>query len=296
MLNPEISLNRRIVDRIATSRLLEPISNALQPVVQKALAAGGPAVRNALHGTWLGHPLHPVLTDIPVGAWTVTAVLDTLELFGVDRYVDGADAALAIGLAGVAGAAASGYADWSDTANEPKTLGTAHAMLNGGAAIAYVGSLVLRRTGRRRLGIAAAAGGYALMSFAAFLGGELSMGMQIGAKHTAEPLFPDADFKPVLDDDALASGTMKRVDLDGVGVLLFRDGDGIRAIGNACTHRGAPLDEGTIEGTCVRCPWHDSLLSFDDGRPLEGPASFPQPLFETRVVAGKIEVRPAVLR
>jgi nitrite reductase/ring-hydroxylating ferredoxin subunit/uncharacterized membrane protein len=292
VLNPELPLNRRIADRVARLPWLGSIADAIQPKIAKAIAAGGPAVKNALAGTWLGHPLHPVLTDIPTGAWTVTAALDVCELFGADRFAAGADASLLIGMAGAYGAVATGYADWSDTSGAPKTVGLAHATLNGAATTLYLGSFVARRRRSRGIGIALAMAGYGLMSAAAYLGGELSLGMNLGAKHTAVPIFPPDDFTPVLDDADLAKDKPTRVEFAGIPLLLLRTGDEIRAIGAACTHRGAPLDEGTFEDGCIRCPWHGSLFSFEDGRVLEGPASFPQPIFETRLRGGKIEVRP----
>jgi len=292
VLNPETSLNRRPADRIAKIAWLGPIADSVQPVVQRALAAAGLPMRNALHGTALGHPLHPMLTDVPVGAWTVTAVLDALEAAGSARFAAGADAALVVGFLGALGAAITGYADWSDTADDAKSLGMAHAMLNGAATVAYTASFAARRTGNRGAGIALAYAGYGAMSLAAYLGGELSMGLQLGVRHTAEPIFPANDFTPVLDEHALESGKIVRADLNGIPLILLRTHDGIFAMGAACTHRGAPLDEGTLEGACVRCPWHGSLFSFADGGPLEGPATFPQPQFETRVEAGRIEVRP----
>jgi len=292
MLNPETSFNRRFVDRVAKSPWLKPLSDAIQPVVRTMIEAGGPAVANALHGTWLGHPLHPLLTDIPTGAWTVTAVCDALEMFGNTTLASGADAALIVGLLGASGAAVTGYADWSDTAEEPKTLGTAHALLNGAATGAYIASLAARRAGNRGAGIALAFAGYGTMSLAAYLGGELSFGMQLGIKHTAIPIVPEDEFVPVIDEDKLQRDAMVRADLAGVPLLLLRTEDGIFAIGAACSHRGAPLDEGKLEGACVRCPWHGSLFAFSDGRALAGPASFPQPQFETRINAGRIEVRP----
>jgi nitrite reductase/ring-hydroxylating ferredoxin subunit len=292
VLNPETSVNRRPADRIAKIPWLEAIANTVQPNVQRVLGAAGVPVRNALHGTWLGHTLHPALTDVPTGAWTVTAVLDALEIVGNTRFGAGADAALVIGLLGAAGAAVTGYADWSDTADDAKTLGMAHAMLNGAATIAYVASLAARRAGNRGAGIAFAFAGYGVMSLAAYLGGELSMGLQLGVRHTAEPIFPPSDFTPVLDENALESGKIVRADLNGIPLILLRTHDGIFAMGAACTHRGAPLAEGTLEGACVRCPWHGSLFSFANGSAIEGPAAFPQPQFEARVEAGKIEVRP----
>ena len=274
---------------------LDPIADAVAPVVRRVLSLGGVPLRNALHGTWLGHPLHPALTDVPTGAWTVSAMLDALELAGVRQFVAGSDAAVAIGIAGGAAAGTTGWADWADTANEPKRLGLAHAMLNGAALAAYTASFVSRMRGRRKLGIALAMAGYGAMSFAAYLGGELSLGMQIGTRHTASPIFPEPDFVPVLDADALADGTMKRVDLGGIPVLVSRSGDTFHAIGNACTHRGAPLDEGTREANCVRCPWHASLFSLVDGRAIEAPATFPQPRFDARVRDGRIELRPTAV-
>jgi nitrite reductase/ring-hydroxylating ferredoxin subunit/uncharacterized membrane protein len=291
MLNPERSLNRRLADRLAVYNGLDPLATTIQGVVQKVLAAGGSPLRSALSGTWLGHPLHPLLTDIPIGAWTVTFALDTLTAIGQPSNERGADAALAIGIAGAAGAAASGWADWSDTADEPKRLGLVHAMLNGGATALYVGSFAARRAGRRGIGIALAMAGYSLVSFAGYLGGELTFGMQLGVRHTAFPIDPAQKYTPVIDDDALAYDKLTRVDLNGIPVVLLRSEAGVRAIGAACTHRGAPLDEGTLEDGCVRCPWHGSLFAFDDGRVLEGPASFPQPRFDARVRSGKVELR-----
>jgi nitrite reductase/ring-hydroxylating ferredoxin subunit/uncharacterized membrane protein len=292
MLNPERSLNRRLTDRIAVYRGLDPLANTIRGVVQKVLAVGGSPLRNALSGSWLGHPLHPLITDIPIGAWTVTFALDTLTAIGRPSNEQGADAALAIGLAGAAGAAASGWADWSDTDDEPKRLGLVHALLNGGAMTLYVGSLAARRTGRRGAGIALAMAGYSLVSLAGYLGGELTFGMQLGVRHTAIPIDPAQEYAPVIDEDALTNDKLTRADFNGIPVLLFRTEAGVRAIGASCTHRGAPLDEGTIEDGCVRCPWHGSLFAFDDGRVLEGPASFPQPTFDARIRGGKVEIRP----
>jgi nitrite reductase/ring-hydroxylating ferredoxin subunit/uncharacterized membrane protein len=304
MLNPERSMNRRFADRIAAYRGLDPLATAIQGVVQKLLAAGGAPVRNLLHGTWLGHPLHPLITDVPTGAWTVALALDLVSVGrrpsaerGSDRGNErGADAAIAVGIVGAVGAAAAGWADWSDTADDPKALGLAHALLNGGALGLYTASFAARRSGRRGAGIGLALGGYALLSFAGYLGGELTFGMQLGVKHTAIPIDPDAAFTPVMNEDDLPYATLTRVDLAGVPVLVLRTQDGIHAIGAACTHRGAPLDEGTLEGTSVRCPWHGSLFDLRDGRALDGPASFPQPRFEGRVHGGKVELRPLAPR
>ncbi len=292
MLNPERSLNRRFIDRLATAPALDAIARVVQPVVGAALDAGGIPVKNALSGTWLGHPLHPAITDVPIGAWTVTAILDALSLAGKPEANSGADFALVIGIAGGVASTSSGWADWSTTKDEPQRVGLAHAILNGGALALYAASLAARKTGRRGAGIALGFEGYAVVSLAAYLGGELSFGMHLGVRHTAEPIVPADDFVPVIDESALEPGKPTRVELEGIPVLLVRTDAGVFALGAACTHRGAPLDEGELEGDCIRCPWHGARFAIADGAVVEGPASFPQPRFETRIRDGRVELRP----
>lgn len=295
MLNPELSLNRRLPDRIARNGALASLAERYQPLIRSLRDAGGAPVKNLLNGTVLGHPLHPVITDIPVGAWSVTALLDVLEMTGREDVAFAADAALGFGLLGGVGAIVTGYADWADTDKEPRTLGMAHAALNASAFGAYCGSLLLRRSGRRRAGIALSMLGYGISGFAAYLGGELAYNFLLGTKHTAEPLEPPQTFVPVLADDELPIGQMRRVDAAGIPVLLLRTHDALHAMSAVCTHRGAPLDRGTLEdGTCVRCPWHGSVFSFEDGSVIEGPATYPQARFEARVSDGRIEVRSLV--
>ena len=90
-----------IIDAITRQDWLGTAGDAIQPAIIKAFEAGGETgqqLKNFLHGTWLGHPLHPIITDVPIGAWTAAAVLDCLELSGQRKYAPGADAAIAIGL------------------------------------------------------------------------------------------------------------------------------------------------------------------------------------------------------
>ncbi|GAA4436864.1 DUF2231 domain-containing protein [Pontibacter saemangeumensis] len=136
------------INRIAETEWLETAGDAIQPAVLNAFKAGGEtgqAIKNALHGTWLGHPLHPALTDVPVGAWTTAAVLDGLELLGEEKYKPGADAAISVGLVGAVGAAVTGLTDWTGTTKERRKIGLMHGMLNAGATVLYITSLFLRR-------------------------------------------------------------------------------------------------------------------------------------------------------
>ncbi len=292
MFNPETLLGAgRPSERVARLAWLDALANVVQPPVLAARDGAPAPVKSALHGTFLGHTLHPVLTDIPVGAWTVTALLDTFTLAGRDDAAFAADASLGLGLLGGVGAMLTGLAEWSDTAGPPRALGMAHALLNSAAFCAYAASLACRLGRRRKTGALLAFAGYGLVTSAAYFGGELSLGMQIGARHTGIPIDLPDDFTRVLPESELAIGALKRVSVVDVPVVLARTETAIYALTAACTHRGAPLDEGTLDGGCVRCPWHGSAFDLHDGSVREGPATFAQAPFDVRIRDGHIEIR-----
>jgi nitrite reductase/ring-hydroxylating ferredoxin subunit/uncharacterized membrane protein len=273
---------------------LEQLSDQIQPLVQNAFKSAGPAgreLKNVLHGTWLGHPLHPALTDVPLGAWTAALALDAMEsISGRKELGAGADAAIAIGLVGAAGAAVTGLTDWSETNGRARKVGLLHGLLNVGATVLYSTSLVLRRKQKRNAGVGFAMLGFAVSSASAYLGGHLVFGEQIGVNHAAAQEMPK-EFVPVLADGELREGEMKRADAGGVPVLLVRCEGEVCALAHTCSHLGGPLSEGKLEGDVVQCPWHGSRFNVRDGSVVDGPATFPQPRFETRVREGQIEVR-----
>jgi len=275
---------------------LEPVADTLQTAVGTAYKAGGPAgqqIANFLHGVWLGHPLHPVLTDIPLGAWTASTALDLMEAVGGRTDLGpGADAAVGVGLAGALGAAASGLTDWYLLRANKSTqrVGAVHALLNVSATLLYGTSWFLRRRGRRGAGRTAGWLGYAVVCASAYLGGALVYDQKIGVDHgTREGLPPD--FVPVLPDAELPENKLTRVEANGVKILLVRQNGEIRALGELCSHLGGPLADGKLDGGCVICPWHYSKFALSSGEVVDGPATFPQPCFETRVRDGQIEVR-----
>lgn len=284
------------IARIARQEWLGTAGDAIQPAVIKAFEAGGDTgqeIKNFLHGTWLGHPLHPVITDIPVGAWTTAAVLDGLELLGKEKYAPGADAAVTVGLVGAMGAAVTGLTDWSGTHGEGRRLGLMHAMLNVGATALYVTSLILRRRKKTRgTAIGLSMLGYGVVSASAYLGGHLVFGKQIGVDHTATAAAYPEEFVAVLPENELAENSMRRVEAGEVPVLLARKNGVIFAIAHTCSHLGGPLSEGELlDDGRVRCPWHGSVFSLEDGSVQAGPAAEPQPKFDVRINAGQIEVR-----
>ncbi|HEU4344865.1 MAG TPA: Rieske 2Fe-2S domain-containing protein [Candidatus Binatia bacterium] len=283
------------VEMINKQDWLEPIADRLQPAVAAALdrdGAIGPKGAKFLHGTWLGHPLHVVLTDVPLGAWTAAAVLDLIEAKTGRRAIRrGADAAIKVGLVGAAAAAITGLADWSKIGGgEPRRIGLAHGLLNVTATLCFVTSLALRRSHSRPAGRRFAWLGLMVSSLSAYLGGHLVYKKQIGVDHTAG-YSPPAEFVSVLAEAELPANQLRRVDADGMPVLLARRGESIYAIAETCSHLGGPLSEGKLENSSVRCPWHGSCFSLEDGRVLEGPAVHAQPVLEVRVRDGRIEVR-----
>jgi nitrite reductase/ring-hydroxylating ferredoxin subunit/uncharacterized membrane protein len=283
------------VDVIKKQDWLEPIAERLQPTIAGALDADGPIgpkVADILHGTWLGHPLHVVLTDVPLGSWTATAVLDVLEeKTGSGVIGRGADAAIAVGLVGAAGAAITGLADWSKIGGgQPRRIGLAHGLLNATATACYVTSLCLRKIYSRRAGRRFALLGLMVSGLAAYLGGHLVFKEKIGVDHTAD-YSPPEDFVPVLAELELRENELRRVQANSMPVLLVRRGQRIYAIAETCAHLGGPLSEGKLEDTTVRCPWHGSRFSLEDGRVLEGPSVHAQPVLDVRLRDGQIEVR-----
>ena len=162
---------------------LDSLGEELQPLVQELLGQLGDGAKDLLHGTWLGHPLHPALTDVPIGAWTMAMLFDAVELISENEDVRGAaDLAVGVGLAGALGAAVTGAADWSETEGKARTIGVAHALMNITATGLYATSLVMRKTGSRRAGIGVSLLGYAIASASAYLGGHLVFGESVGVE------------------------------------------------------------------------------------------------------------------
>jgi nitrite reductase/ring-hydroxylating ferredoxin subunit len=286
-------LAERAAEAIERQDRLRPVEDALQRAIAALFRSGGAAggvAKNALHGTWLGHPLHPVLTDVPLGAWTVALVLDGLEAHaGERRWGRAAEGAVGIGIAGALAAALAGITDWQHTEDAPRRSGLAHAALNTLALGLYAGSLLLRRRGARRAGRGLAGAGFAVLVGAAYLGGRLVYHHRVGVDHAQREA--TGDFVRALRVSELREGEPRPATVGGVRIVLVRRAERIHALGELCSHRGGPLAEGEARGTSLVCPWHGSRFALEDGRVLDGPATMPQPCFETRVRDGWVEVR-----
>jgi len=273
----------------------KPVEERLQKLLDKALYANGSSsaqkIRNFLNGTWLGEPLHVVLTDVPIGAWTVTIIFDALDLIHKRREFSlAADTSLAVGLLGAAGAAFTGITDWSDVDPPARRLGLIHGMLNVGVTALFATSFFLRKRNSRTGGRVSAALGYGLMSLSAHLGGKMVYEQRVGVDRTADESFPD-HFVAILTGSQLAENTPTRAMYEGVPILLVRRGQRIFALAETCSHFSGPLSEGKLVGDSIECPYHASRFALDDGHVTNGPAVHRQPCLEVRVRSGQIEVR-----
>lgn len=279
---------RPLLNRLEAWTALDRVT---APVSKAVLALTNPApVKNLLTGTWLGHPLHPLLTDLPIGAWTGAALLDLTGGKGARRS---ADALVAFGIAAAIPTAASGAADWAGYNDDRvRRVGLVHALANSVSLSCHVASLVNRRRGRRGRGRALSLAGLGAMAAGGYLGGHLSYGLASGVDRTTFQDGPDL-WVDVLEEATLKDGQPHTVDADGVPVVLVREGGVVYALAAMCSHMGGPLGDGDVEDGCIRCPWHASMFRLDDGSVVRGPAAAPQHQFETRVAAGRVSVRAA---
>jgi nitrite reductase/ring-hydroxylating ferredoxin subunit len=273
----------------ASQRWADPLADRLQPLIRRAVSP--PPVRNLLDGVWLGAPLHPALTDVPVGAWTTALVLDSgSALSGSESLGAAADRALAVGTIAAVPAAVTGLNDMRDLIGQSRRIAMVHALVNVLGLSLSAASLACRHQGRRGLARALSGLGYLTSSSAAHLGGKLSFALGIRVNRTVGQSVPES-FVTVLDAAELQGDGLRQVEVDGVPVLLARTRAGeVCALASTCTHLGGPLAEGSREGDTVTCPWHGSRFDLRTGAVVEGPAVFVQPRLEARVRNERIEV------
>lgn len=281
-------LVRPLLRKLEALGALDPIAKKLSGFVGKATSPT--PVKNALTGRWLGHPVHPLLTDIPIGAWTAAAVLDLLGPRGSQKS---ADSLVAVGLVAAVPTVATGAADWADYSDDRvHRVGVVHATSNTVAAVCYLASLVARRRGKRARGLALSYAGLGAVAVGGYLGGHLAYGLASGMDRTTFVEGP-ADWVEVIEESALSDGEPHRVHAGGVGIVMVRRDGVLHALAETCSHMGGPLHQGDVVDGCIRCPWHGSTFALSDGSVRRGPASAPQPLYETRVQAGRVSVRAA---
>lgn len=267
---------RNIGEHLDANASLDAIADPLARATGKVLPSG--AVKDVLHGVWIGHPLHPVLTDLPIGFWTSATVLDIL---GGPKSAGASRKLVGLGVAAAVPTAAAGLADWSELDRPERRSGVVHAVANLCATVLFACSYLARRRGWFRQGVVLSMAGMGAATAGGFLGGHLAFRRASGTSSVADT--PDSAEWSTLD------GTLPSADGD---VVTARLGDTRLAMATlegtphaldaVCSHRGGPLDEGEVVDGCLHCPWHDSAFRLVDGSVARGPATVPQTAYEVR--------------
>lgn len=279
------SSSSRLLGALEDSSWLGRADSAVSGLVGRVLdVPGASGLLDALHGRWLGHPLHPALSDLPIGLWSGSVLLD---------WLGGRWSATTLSLAGTVASvatAASGLADWTATDGRERRLGLFHGLVNAAALGLQLASLGCRigcdhRRARRLSTLA-----WLTSLGAAYVGGELVFGRGLMVDHTAWTAGPGT-WTQVLTLSELEEGGSRKVEVEGRGILLHRRQGRVQAFEDACSHAGGPLSEGRFENGSVICPWHGSAFRLSDGAVLKGPATFPLLRLQARVSKGAIEVR-----
>jgi nitrite reductase/ring-hydroxylating ferredoxin subunit/uncharacterized membrane protein len=248
------------------------------------LFQGIPALRDLLVGRWLGHPLHAVLTDAPIGILFLVIVFDVLGNQGA------ATVTLAVGVLTMLAAALAGFADYADTDGKARERATLHSSLMVFALVIYLLSLALR------LGTAPAAStggawlsilGFLVLSAGAYVGGDV---VYVLGNMVSRHAFRGAGTKWIALEPAetdgnggIPEGKLVKAKLGLNQLVLVRQGETILALHDTCAHAGGPLSEGKlIDGNLVECPWHYSRYRLSDGLVVQGPSVYDQPAYEVR--------------
>lgn len=282
------ALSERIV---AASAALDGPASAFAKKVRAITPSGG-GIKDVASGVFLGHVVHPVMTDLPIGAWTSATMLD---LVGGKSSRPAAQKLVGIGLAAAAPTAMTGWIDWADT--EPgndtvRRLGMVHAVANVSAALMYGLSLAARRRGAHKTGVLFGLAGAGAMGAGGWLGGDLVFARGVGVNQTLFNDEPD-DWTPVLDASMLADDRPAKAVVGDLPIVVVRRNGTTHALADRCAHRGGNLHEGELEGDCIVCPLHGTRFRLADGSVERGPSAYPQPVLEARVSDGRVEVRAA---
>lgn len=276
-----------VPERLAKFEQLDRPARALATI---AGAIGPGKLKDALSGSWLGHALHPFLTDLPIGTWTSATLLDVI---GGEESAAAADRLIGAGVIASLPTAVTGATEWADTERSDESvrrLGVVHATANVVALGFFAASLLARQRGNRAHGKALSLAGMGALTVGGHLGGHLSYAKGVGVDQTTFDERP-TEWRRVLDDAELGDGERQRVDVDGIAVVVGRDQGRLYALANRCCHRGGPLHRGKVENGEITCPWHGSTFRITDGSLVRGPAAYPQPVYDVRVQDGGIEVR-----
>jgi nitrite reductase/ring-hydroxylating ferredoxin subunit len=270
----------QLISRLEQNSRLDKVVTAGQRVAR--LIKPG-RLRDGLHGVWLGHPVHPVLVQAPVGAWLSASILDWS---GGDQRA--ARRLAAAGLAAAVPAAVAGLADWSEQHEQQMRVGVVHAAGNLAAMGLYGASLLARGP---RLARALRLAGLTAVGASGLAGGHISFRLAGGANHAeAVPHLVEPGWHILMPSSELSEGKPARQLLGEVPVVAIRSGGAVHVLADRCSHMSGPLSDSELADGCLTCPWHGSVFRIADGSVARGPATAPQPVFRTREVGGSVQV------
>jgi nitrite reductase/ring-hydroxylating ferredoxin subunit/uncharacterized membrane protein len=267
---------------------VRPFGDVVHRIDHAAFSAM-PAVRDLLNGRWLGHPIHAVLTDAPIGILFLVIVFDIVGLPAAAGW------ALLIGVLAMAGAALAGLADYADTDGLARERATLHSTLMVVALVLYLADGVIRLGGPAESPSTAAVGlsvvAFLVLASGAFVGGDIvyAAGNMVsrhafrgggGAWQALEPAQLEAD-------GSIPEGRPVKARLGVNTLVLVRNGGVILALHDTCAHAGCSLATGTLAGVAagspvVECSCHGSRFKLADGHVVRGPSLYDQPAYEVR--------------
>jgi nitrite reductase/ring-hydroxylating ferredoxin subunit/uncharacterized membrane protein len=275
-------------ERIANLRKVDGPATAVAGKVRSLLAPG--PVKDALSGVPLGHPLHPLLTDIPIGTWTSATLLDVL---GGSEARPAAERLIGIGIAAAVPTALTGMTDWADSEPDDdaiRRIGAVHAVANVTALALYGASLLARRRGAHTTGVLLGLAGAGAVGAGGWLGGDLAYARGVGVDQTLFDREPE-DWTPALDLSMLQQNRPMIATVGDLDLMIVRRNGKIHALADRCGHRGGALHEGELVDDCIECPLHGARYRLQDGSVERGPSPYPQPVYEARINGGRVEVR-----
>ena len=282
---------RPLADIAESAAPLDTLGEKLGKVVRGAIKPG--KLKDTVSGTWLGHAVHPMLTDVVIGSFTSATLLD---LLGGDDDGTAAERLIAVGIAAYGPTALTGVNDWADSepvSDEVRRVGLVHASTNALALTLYGSSLAARRRGSVAKGKVLSLAGAGVLAAAGYLGGHMSFTRGVGPNQTAYDPGPD-DWSTAIGSDDLPQDEPKTVVVEDTPVLLVRHRKHVHALHDRCSHRGCSLgDLGELDGETIECGCHGSRFSLRDGSVERGPATAPQPSYEVREQNGSVEIKLA---
>jgi nitrite reductase/ring-hydroxylating ferredoxin subunit len=286
-----------VLERIA--RPLSGLSNWIAGVVDgfyRILGGPGKFLQDFLNGSWLGHSLHAVLTDVVVGGATVAVVLEILGWLGVTELRTAITWTVGLTWLAALGTIVTGLTDYKDTATgDERNLAGLHGLINIVATVLFIVAFVAYLGPDGSLGPVLLIAGYLVLSTGAFIGGHVVFKYGYMVNHNAFARGKRAkEFTAVLPAGELPDGTPTKASLGATALVLVRRGDVVFALKETCSHAGGPLAEGTLDGDAIVCPWHGSTFRLSDGAVRHGPAATRQVRYQARVSGGQVEVQGPV--